>query len=56
MPLLYVLKMVTIKEIKEIFGEKLQEHENKQEGMFTKHKKNGIRPDIRTSSITKAEA
>ena len=39
MPLLYVLKMVTIKEIKEIFGEKLQEHENKQEGMFTKHKK-----------------
>ena len=38
MLLLYVLKMVSIKEIKEIFGEKLQEHENKQEGMFTKHK------------------
>ena len=31
--------MVTIKEIKEIFGEKLQEHENKQEGIITKHKK-----------------
>ena len=41
--------MVTIKEIREIFREMLQEHETKQEGML-------IRPDIRTSSITKAEA
>ena len=31
--------MVTIKEIREIFREILQEHETKQDGMFTKHKK-----------------
>ena len=31
--------MVTIKEIRETFREMLQEHETKQEGMFTKHKK-----------------
>ena len=31
--------MVTIKEIREIFREMLQEHETKQDGMFTKHKK-----------------
>ena len=31
--------MVTIKEIREIFREMLQEHETKQEGMFTKHEK-----------------
>ena len=48
--------MVIVKEIREIFGEMLQEHETKQEGVFTKHKKIGIRPDIRTSSITKGES
>ena len=31
--------MVTIKEIREISREMLQEHETKQEGMFTKHEK-----------------
>ena len=31
--------MVTIKEIREPFREMLQEHETKQEGMFTKHEK-----------------
>ena len=31
--------MVTIKEKRELFREMLQEHETKQEGMFTKHKK-----------------
>ena len=31
--------MVTIKEIREIFREMLQEHETKQEGIFTKHEK-----------------
>ena len=31
--------MITIKETREIFSEMLQEHETKQEGMFTKHKK-----------------
>ena len=31
--------MVTIKEIREIFREMLQEHEIKHEGMFTKHEK-----------------
>ena len=31
--------MVTIKEMREIFREMLQEHETKQEGMYTKHKK-----------------
>ena len=31
--------MVTVKEIREIFREMLQEHETKQEGIFTKHKK-----------------
>ena len=31
--------MVTIKEITETFREMLQEHETKQEGMFTKHEK-----------------
>ena len=31
--------MVTIKEIREAFREMLQEHETKQEGMFTKHEK-----------------
>ena len=31
--------MVTIKEIREIFREMLQEHETKQDSMFTKHKK-----------------
>ena len=35
----YVLKIVTIKEIREIFREMLQEHETKQEGMLAKHKK-----------------
>ena len=30
--------MVTIKEIGEIFTDMLQEHETKQERMFTKHK------------------
>ena len=29
--------MVTIKEIREIFREMLQEHETKEEGMLTKH-------------------
>ena len=38
-------------EIREI----LQEHQTKQGGMFTKQK-NGIRPDIKTSSIAKVEA
>ena len=48
--------MVAIKEIREIFREMLQEHEIKQQGMFTKHEKSVyIRLDIRTSSITKAE-
>ena len=37
--LFYILKMVTIKEIREIFREILQEHETKQEGMFIKHEK-----------------
>ena len=31
--------MVTLKEIREIFREMLQEHETKQEQMFTKHEK-----------------
>ena len=31
--------MVTIKKMREIFREILQEHETKQEGMFTKHEK-----------------
>ena len=31
--------MVTIKEIREIFTEKLQEHETKQDRIFTKHEK-----------------
>ena len=31
--------MVTIKEIRETFREMLQEHETKQEGMFTKYEK-----------------
>ena len=31
--------MVTVKEIREIFREMLQEHETKQEGMFTKYEK-----------------
>ena len=31
--------MVTIKEIRQIFREMLQEHEIQLEGMFTKHKK-----------------
>ena len=31
--------MVTIKEIRETFRQMLQEHETKQEGMFTKHEK-----------------
>ena len=34
--------MVTIKEIREIFREMLQEHETKQEGMFTKHQKSAL--------------
>ena len=29
--------MVIVKEIREIFGEMLQEHETKQVGVFTKH-------------------
>ena len=37
--LFYILKMVTLKEIREIFREMLQEHETKQEEMFTKHEK-----------------
>ena len=37
--LFYKLKLVTIKEVREIFREMLQEHETKQEGMFTKHEK-----------------
>ena len=37
--LFHILKMVTIKEIREIFREILQEHETKQEGMFVKHEK-----------------
>ena len=37
--MLYILKIVTIKEIKEIFKGMLQEPETKQEGMFTKHEK-----------------
>ena len=36
--------MVTIKEIREIFREMLQEHETKQERMFTKHKKSVLDP------------
>ena len=35
--LLYILKLITIKNIREIFREMLQEHETKQMGMFTKH-------------------
>ena len=31
--------MVTIKEIREVFREMLQEHETKEDRMFTKHKK-----------------
>ena len=31
--------MVTVKEIREIFREMLEEHKTKQEGMFTKHEK-----------------
>ena len=31
--------MVAIKEIREIFREMLQEHEIKQQGIFTKHEK-----------------
>ena len=31
--------MIIIKEVRDIFREMLQEHENKQEGMFTKHEK-----------------
>ena len=45
--------MVTIKEIREIFREMLQEHEYKQEGMFIKQEKSVL--DL-ISSITKAEA
>ena len=48
--------MIIVKEIRKIFGEILQEDETKQEGVFTKHKKIGIRPDIRTSSITKGKS
>ena len=48
--------MVIVKKIREIFGEMLQEYETKQEGVFTKHKKIGIGPDIRTSSTTKGES
>ena len=47
--------MITIKEIREIFREMLQEHE-KAIGNVCKTRKTAIRPDIRTSSITKAEA
>ena len=36
----YILKIITIKEIRQVFREMLQEHETKQEGMFTKKKKN----------------
>ena len=35
----YILKMIIIKEVRDIFREMLQEHETKQEGMFTKHEK-----------------
>ena len=35
----YILKMIIIKEGRDIFREMLQEHETKQEGMFTKHEK-----------------
>ena len=31
--------MITIKEVREIFREMLQQHETKQEGMLTKHEK-----------------
>ena len=34
--------MVTIKEIREIFREMLQEHETKQDGMFKKHEKSAL--------------
>ena len=36
--------MVTIREIREIFREMLQEHETKHERMFTKHKKSVLDP------------
>lgn len=51
----YILKMLANKEIKEIFGEMLQEHESKKEGILTKHEKLVLKPDIRTSSITEAK-
>ena len=35
----YILKMIIIKEVRDIFREMLEEHETKQEGMFTKHEK-----------------
>ena len=35
----YILKLITIKEIREIFREMLQEHETKPEGVFAKHEK-----------------
>ena len=35
----YILKLITIKEIREIFREMLQEHETKPEGVLAKHEK-----------------
>ena len=37
--LFYILKIITIIVIREIFREMLQEHETKQEEMFTKREK-----------------
>ena len=38
----YILKIITIKEIRQVFREMLQEHETKQEGMFTKKKEKSV--------------
>ena len=35
----YILKLVTIKEIRKFFRDMLQEHETKQQRMFAKHEK-----------------
>ena len=50
--IVYKLKMVTIKEIRELFREMLQQHETKQEGMFTKREKMVLPPRFYTRAFT----
>ena len=45
--------MVTIKEKREIFREMLQEHETKQEGIFTKHEKSVLDLTLRHQALLK---